>query len=248
MQWWSEFWTWVNENQLPATVIGGAIVALLIWLVSALPKIGPRVRAAIRWIWSWRPVSYRRHTRDLTRQKETTLAELGELLRIASGRTNDSMQPVLNNAASAGTQANVLSGLAIATGGPATDGHQPRVIPSPQPRWRLEAPQDLDDSSHDGRRYSLRNLIENSVAKNVRIENSGNDGYFDFEDGAFWPDLSGLRSGGFNGAITRADPQGDVRLRLSYFDGRGEERNVYYLVNRNGRVRQLSDEELAMPI
>lgn len=71
VQWWNGFWTWVNDNQLAATVVGGLIVAALVGLFSILPRIGPHVRSALslsttmigvaaRWLWSWRPVSQRR--------------------------------------------------------------------------------------------------------------------------------------------------------------------------------------------
>ena len=53
MEWWSEFWTWVNENELAATVIGGLIVAVILGTLALIPKLRKPLLGALRRLLPW---------------------------------------------------------------------------------------------------------------------------------------------------------------------------------------------------
>lgn len=260
--------TWVLNNastiawdRVVYVGIGVAIGVFLI-LTIVVKRLRELIwRRSVRWLWSWRPVSARRHARELALAREAADAgenavrDLAVRADAAIAQVRDSLQRVTLTIA---TQMNEnksaveelrkdLDRAAAKESAAQPEPTQPRVIPSPAPRWRLVAPSERIDQNADDGKYLLQNLIPGSVAKNVRVENDG-VGYFDFEDGAFWLDMSGVKSNGFGGTITRADHAGNIRLRLSYYDSLVKERHVYFSVNRDGRIRQLSDEELSIRI
>jgi hypothetical protein len=273
------------------SLVSLAIAAILVLVTVSLIRATGRQRWARfgKWLWSWRPVSYRRHRREMTQQNEAMLAEVGgvaggvseneaatdkvakwaydaiEKVRLSipdvtlellkqiheSKKAIEELRTDVDRLAKPKTGAigiNMKSNVREEVRGAAeSDTAQPTVIPSPLPRWRLVHPDRREDDNADDGKYLLRNLIEGSVAKNVRIENGGM-GYFDFEDGAFWSDFSGVKSGAFGGTIVTADGNGDIWLKLTYLDSLGKSRYVIYLVNKNGRVREMTDQELSIRI
>jgi hypothetical protein len=46
VDWWTDFWTWVNANQLAATVIGGLILVIIVGIWARLPRLGKPIRRA----------------------------------------------------------------------------------------------------------------------------------------------------------------------------------------------------------
>ncbi|MGW9269055.1 hypothetical protein [Microbacterium sp. NPDC055599] len=90
----------------------------------------------------------------------------------------------------------------------------PVPLPGPEPRWKLLS---LDGTEGRSRRYAVANLVPESVALNVRMDNS-NTGWFSFDDAAFWPDLSGESRGEFEGEVTSTDNFNQARLKLTWHD------------------------------
>lgn len=64
-------------------VVLGALAVIAIFALLIVSIISPRGRERWagfgKWLWSWRPVSYRRHRRELTQQNEAMLAEVGSV-------------------------------------------------------------------------------------------------------------------------------------------------------------------------
>lgn len=113
-------------------------------------------------------------------------------------------------------------------------------LPPPRPRWRLIPPSKRTDNFRDDGKFLLKNLIAGSVAKHVRLDNDG-DGQFDFEDAAFWPDVSGEQTVTFAGEFARVDRAGDVLLKLTYLDHEGRECRTRYWLNVDGTVNEINE-------
>lgn len=203
VQWWTDFWTWVNENQFAATVIGGLIVVAIVGVFSRLPKIGPHVRTFLKWLWSWHPISARKHYRDIALVHEATLAEAAAEARVIAEKAIDVSAElekakkelsriIVENKIKIDTEANVRDKVRGSVTAPAT----PPNLPAPDPRWRIYLP--------DGEEFVhvLENTVERSVAKEVRLESDA----FEFLDGAHWEDLSGKSKGDFSGRSKQSQP------------------------------------------
>ncbi|MEV7607904.1 hypothetical protein AB0N61_00315 [Microbacterium sp. NPDC089320] len=228
MDWWTDFWTWVNSNQLAATIIGGLILAALLWGFARLPKIGPHVRVGLKWLWSWRPISVRRHRRDIANLYEVVSADVeGAAKAAASKAIADSAEleklkkklvdvMVENRIASEGEGQQAGSLISVAS----------TKLPGPEPRWKLVT---LKSDAPNAQRYAILNLVPGSVAMNVRMDNS-DSGWFSFDDAAFWPDLSGESRGEFGGVVTSTDERNKAQLVLTWFDENREKKSMYFAV------------------
>lgn len=296
VQWWTDFWTWVNENQLAATVIGTLVAAATLAVLTRLPKIGPGVRRAFKWagertvrvvgwLWSWRPVSARRHGRTVTfftrivaesnaaRQELATRADdaldqiqssIPDLALTLSNQLHDERRraETLVHAVEdlhRGQEALKLEidALKVELGALAESSltaeaearkrtveaesiQQPHA---PEPRWRLVSPRNRTDNNQYDGKYIVQNLVESSIARNVRLDNDG-VGHFDFVDGAYWPDVSGLSTVTLDGEITAADTEGDVRLSLTWLDENNQTRTQLYWLNTDGSVKPIHQSRL----
>lgn len=228
VDWWTDFWTWVNNNQLAATIIGGLILAALLWGFARLPKIGPHVRVGLKWLWSWRAVSVRRHRRDIANLYEVVSADVEGAAKAAAAKAiADSAEleklkkklvdvMVENRIASGGEGQEAGSLISVA----------PTKLPGPAPRWKLMA---LKSDSAGSQRYAIVNLIPGSVAMNVRMDNA-NSGWISFDDAAFWPDLSGESRGEFGGRVTSVNEQNKADLMLTWFDEDRVKQSMYFAV------------------
>jgi len=206
--WWTEFWTWVNENQLAATVIGTLLATGLVWLLSRLPKVGPHVRTALKWLWSWHPVSAHRHTRDLAAVSEASSAYAQKRTEGIAEKVKTSHEDGLK----IDTDANV------------------RAIPAPpppEPRWKLVRMSGAEDVKC---RFTISNLVPGSVALNVRMDNLG-QGMFSFDDAAFWPDLSGESSGDFSGVIRSTNAVNRIHLKLTWLNHKHDGQSHTFVVD-----------------
>lgn len=110
--------------------------------------------------------------------------------------------------------------------------------PLPLPRWRLIDPRNRDDAHLEDGKFLILNLVEGSVAKNVRLDNDG-AGYFDFKDGASWPQISAGDMWTFEGEIARTDRAGEVRLKLTWLDEENRQHSMYYWHHRDGTFRPI---------
>lgn len=253
MEGWNDFWTWANENQLAATVVGGLIVAALIGLFSILPKIGPHVRSGVglaaimigvaaRWLWSWHPVSARRLRKDLDAQFDTSAVESAALVaslteNVEALSTRVAMQEQAANASvaavtkireNADAYAKDRSKASIDTHASAMS---PR-LPLPAPRWRID--RESDDPT--GETYNIVNSIERSVAREVRVNDSHDDygepnGVATILDGGHFEDLSGRSSGTFRARLGSRTRQGGGTLSVTWYDENNAQQHEYVRVD-----------------
>jgi hypothetical protein len=273
-------WVLNNASSIPwdrvlwiGLAVAGAVFIALSLLVKRLREM--IWRRPIVWVWSLRPVTSRRHARELaaaedarrelamhadkafdqirTSLQRVTLqfaTQLGDNkqrvdLVVKAVEDLDKHLKAINDRSAALTIDQKSNAPATP---PAEKPPQSEVLAaSPLPRWRLIHPDRRDDAQPADGRFLLQNLIDASIAKNVRIENTG-EGYFEFEDAAFWSDMSGKKSNTFGGTIAKTEPSGSVQLRVSYLDYLERERDVLFLVNRDGSVRQRTDEERTLYI
>lgn len=219
-----------------------------------------------RWLWSLRLVTVRRQKRELDAANKR-VDDLARNADLAIGQLRTSIEKVaLNIATQLGdskervdTIMNAVEDLDEAQKGlrgkldtmvvaPApTNGDEdtwalpsamPSSPPAPAPRWRLVDPRNRTDQHQDDGKFILQNLVANSIALNVRLDNNG-VGQFEFEDGAFWPEVSGVQTVTFSGAIVESDREGDVRLSLDWLDENNHRFTQLYWLNRDGRFRQI---------
>lgn len=260
-----------NAGTLPwsSIFLTFGVVAVAVFLILSLAR--KRLREAIwarpaRWLWSLRPITVRRHKRELDAANKR-VDDLARNADVAIGQVRTSLEKVtLNIATQLGeskervdTIMNAVEDLdksqkglrgkldAMVVAATPTDGDidpwalpsaMPSSPPAPAPRWRLVDPRNRTDQHQDDGKFILQNLVDNSVARNVRLDNNG-VGHFEFEDGAFWPDVSGVQTVTFSGEIVEADNEGDVRLSLDWLDENNRRFTQLYWLNRDGRFRQI---------
>ncbi len=190
------------------------------------------------WLWSWRPVSVRRYERE---KAARNLAEAKDEL--------DARGAVVASAAESGlktlgelkkTVAELSEAVAKKGAAQPEAADAPIEYPPPAPRWRIIPPSRRTDDNQDDGKFLLENLISGSVARNVRLDND-DVGQFDFEDGAFWPDLSGVQAVTFAGSFAHVDRDGDLKIRLSYYDHLGRVSHKYFWLNVDGTVKAIPD-------
>lgn len=239
---WIEFWTWVNENQLAATVIGGLVVAALIALFARLPRVGPLVRKALRWIWSWHPVSARRYEQGLRWEEQSHFITLDVAKRDAAEQiaptllaVEDLHREVEQLKAVRGPKIDIEANRRAAMAG-VKSSVQPTPLPAPEPRWKFLGTSTSDDVLNEVYRFKVVNLMPGSVVLNARMDNNPNTyGSFSFDDAAFWPDLSGEAEGEFTGEVVGTDESGHVTLVLSWFDENHAQQTKNWLIKPRPR-------------
>ncbi|WP_156458731.1 hypothetical protein [Microbacterium sp. Leaf179] len=202
---WNEFWEWADGN-LGATIIGGLLVIAIVGVFSRLPRLGPHVRSGLRrawrWAYSWRPVSSRRHARELaalaenTREADVARQAMGQRADTAINAVRESIPNVVltiltqmneQKEAAATRMADIEKEVARlkkvvdvkAPSNPAwiTDADRVDVVkapevPTPDPRWRLSNVTSEKDRRVGVSRYRIENLIPGSVALGVRMDNA----------------------------------------------------------------------------
>lgn len=115
-------------------------------------------------------------------------------------------------------------------------------LPSPEPRWKIieRGWTDPDpESPFMERKYALANIVPESVALNVRLEDNGS--LFDFSDAGFWRDLSGEAEGWFAGTLIGQGRTDGVSLMLSWLDEDHETRTQWIRVRSH--AEQTKDEQ-----
>lgn len=84
------------------------------------------------------------------------------------------------------------------------------------PRWQVEYKEGDRLFTHT---YTLTNLVPDSAAYRVRLENAPRSGaYFEFKSAAAWADLSGEREVTFTGEIMYTDDHNRFLLQLEWYD------------------------------
>jgi hypothetical protein len=227
VDWWNEFWAWANENQLAATVVGGVLVVLGLKALSYLPRIGSPLATAFTfigfilgivfgWLWTWHPVSARRHERDL----EAMVARMSAV-NIDNLKRHEANKQTLDEAVKVyAKQLMKLESQSLRptdTQTPATPMNPPP--PLPIPRWSIYAA----GEEGDGNDFVLKNLMPRSVAKEVHLE-----GDLDFAllDAGHWESLTGIAAGEFRGELNARGWALGVRFTVEWYNEKNEHRTA----------------------
>jgi hypothetical protein len=199
--WWDDLWNWAEDSQLGSNVVGGLIVALIVAAVALTAslvksswrkKIWGRLTRFLRGLLTIRVTTTYRQARALressAKLEQRTLEAEQELTNHASRiealvATKDRIQGELNHA---------HEQLQRAAENVPSDGTAPSVIASREPRWTI-----YPDAHGEWNDFLLRNSVDGSVAKEVRLEAPVAD--FDFHDGAVWDDVTGVKIVSFRG-------------------------------------------------
>ncbi|MWB98317.1 hypothetical protein [Agromyces seonyuensis] len=233
---WHGFWTWANENQLAATVVGGLILLALGWALSHLPKVGPYIRRALTWLWAWHPVSARRHTRELDRLRKSlkfgdsevqgaakkSALEGDARLRIALDADFKAIKQRLdrqekNHEAVAALVVSLESEIKRGPGASAVaEPLAPTSPPLPRPRWDIEWLAHDDGTPNSF--FDITNHVPRSVANEVRIEGTSR---VRVRDAGHWASLSGKVSEQFVAQVAEEGEYLGVRFSVEWYDEDG---------------------------
>lgn len=221
MDTWNSFWTWANENQLAATVIGGAILLGALKLLSFIPKIGPHIGKFLNWTWSFHPVSARRHSREVKalRGEMNDVAE--DVVRRLKLESDDFDR---STAADRKIYADAL-GRAEQVHGAAAIGASK---PLPEPRWAVRLQPGTSDQ------FQLVNTVPRSVAREVRIETDTN---LTIMDAGHWEDLSGIATGPFIGELSSSAYSQGVNMSVTWHDEALQRKTVKVSLTKDGIER-----------
>ncbi|WP_146185405.1 hypothetical protein [Microbacterium sp. HMWF026] len=201
---WNGFWEWADGN-LGATIIGGLLVIVIVAVFSRLPRLGPHVRSGLRrawrWAYSWRPVSSRRHERELAavaekaREADGARQAMGQRADTAINAVRESIPNVVLTILTQMNEQKEASATRMTelekevsrlkkvigvkdSGNPAWITTANRVdvvkapeVPTPDPRWRLSNVTSDNDRQVGLSRYRIENLVPGSVAVGVRMDN-----------------------------------------------------------------------------
>ena len=230
--------TWIINNaaSLPWTwiLVTFGVVAFAIFLVLSVVRKSLRSliwRRPTAWLWSFRPVSYRRHARELASQAAATKLvadwsfEAVEGVRLSIPDVVAALQTQISEqkdkieelgeeldrlAPKRGLKIDEAANEAAARG---SLGPMPANIPAPRPRWRIYLP-DGEESA-----FVLANTVDRSTAKEVRLES----GEFDFWDGAHWEDVSGVQAVTFKGRATDSEKpwESSAQFIVNWFNDAG---------------------------
>jgi len=88
-------------------------------------------------------------------------------------------------------------------------------LPPREPRWVLSR---VDWQTDRKRRFQFQNLVPGSVALGVRVERHSSEVAFNWKDAGDWPDLSGEAHGEFAITLTDCGAYDGFVLRLSWLD------------------------------
>lgn len=230
MEWWTDFWTWVNENQLAATVVGGLILALF----ATLPKIRPHVRSALKW-----PLTVRFTTAQKIRQvvaeissKDQTISDLksqvesarAEGVRLGEERRSQAETKFAEERLKheRALEASRLEGIEEGRKEAFAEIEVERTRPSKKPVWRVDPVQ--SDVT-----YQLANTQADAIAKDVSIEAHHQE--FAFTGGTQWSGILGSTQT-FDGHRLKIGRQLGVKFVIRYRDERGDWHEAYATIDR----------------
>jgi hypothetical protein len=211
MTWWDQFVAFADKSPVLAgtigTVVGGLILALILWVISRIPKLRKPVFGGIsrlgRFLRSVRVTTTNRIEREYERGVDEGWAghereveeetKLGREISIFTTPREDLKREA------------------------------PAPRPAPKPRWRVYE----SEPEGDGFDFIVANSVERSVAQEVRLEASAS--YFEFYDGAHWEDASGVCYRSFRGKISSwARDRGGVDFDITWLDENGESHSHTY--------------------
>jgi hypothetical protein len=211
--------TWASTNPLGATIVGGLAVlviwSLIGWLAKSRKTPARWLVKFFKWLWSWRPVSVRRHQRDLGVATEATLAVTSAHAKVVAEKAvHDSKE--LEKAIKDLAQIKVENAKAAAVSEWNSADWSPKKPPLPKPRWFIEWIADEEDSGN--RVFQIKNIVPRSVALEVRVEGRTRT---TIQDKGQWPDLTGPSEDTFVAWVFNGGEHKGVEFHLSWHDEHG---------------------------
>lgn len=101
------------------------------------------------------------------------------------------------------------------------DEREPERLPLPLPRWSVYYPDEAD--IYPGvTNLMLRNSVDRSIAREVRLEHHGDA--FTFESGAHWAQMNGTSTEEFIGVVSELGEFYGVHFEVSWYDENGTHR------------------------
>lgn len=222
---------WATESNLPwwAYLVGSAIgVVAVLFVMTFFVKVW---RTAIwgngwrgmKWLWSWRPVSARRHRNDLRALTSEVIERVDRAASEAAEKEADRAKA--RSEATKGLyvsfaekDAEIAKLLAnLKSRNPSTP--QPS-LPLPDPRWTIKHDM-FDKTEYD---FILFNHVPRSFAKEVRVEGvTDMNGYTEVEilDAGHFEDLSGEASGAFRARFGKNARVNGASIEVTWYNEHG---------------------------
>ncbi|MDQ0894513.1 hypothetical protein [Agromyces ramosus] len=233
---------WAAESQLPwwAYLVGTGIgIAFVLFVMTFIIKawrvsIWGWVGRLAKWLWDSRPVSLRRHRRDIERVMKSLIAPILEQSREIA-REEIASSKMLEDAKAEYARAMTDIAQKIAqrrvNGTVAAAASSSKMIPLPAPRWHIQR---VESDEHSDT-FTLINSVERSVAREVRVDDSHDyngepNGVATILEGGHFEDLSGKASGDFRAEFSPSARQGGGTLDVTWYDDDGEKHHEYVRV------------------
>jgi hypothetical protein len=217
---------WASESKLPwgvyllGSIIGIAVVLLIMsffikrWRQAFWGGIG----LGLRWLWSWHPVSARHSEALREMDRLRILVELPTIIRTvisedkaSAEETRKMMQPLVDQMVRKQLQANKAVADTVQAGAAAVLAEP--VIPLPDPRWTIER--------ESFNTWLLTNQVPRSVAKEVRVEGTDQNGEYagiTILNAAHFEDLSGRAWGRFDAKFDQDARWNGATFLVSWYD------------------------------
>ncbi len=221
------------DNTLPwwlylvGMVVGIAAVLLIMsfFLKEWRSTVWGGLGKMLGWMWSWHPVSARRHQAELIELERRVLDDLDKVVEGLTRKHIERARSVDRDIALLG-KIQIDRGAeireAVAAELKRSAAAAPKAapeLPPPDPRWTITQP-DEGDREH----FRITNHVLRSVAKEVRVDGEADeDGYteIDILDAAHFEDLSGSRSGDFRARFSGQARQNGASFQVSWYDENG---------------------------
>lgn len=184
---------------------------------------------ALKWIWSWHPVSARRHSKELASgravQEKVLRAWHDALQQIADQavKENEAAREELDN-----LKTRYARAIADATNNARADARaeaadryapqpppeaEPPSIPPPEPRWSVtHLDTDLGTGLHE---FAIKNSVPRSVAKEVRVEKGD---LYRVTDAGHFENLSGEGEALFRAEVHDPGSTDGFVMTISWYD------------------------------
>lgn len=242
MEWWNDFWVWVDASQFRAGVASTLVVAGVLGLVAAVPKWRKPVFAAVKrsydFIRSLRVTTTKRleahRTSALEEGRNSARAEMSATtVAPAPGEVIYGTSPgpqKFDVGKLAGIAADEVAGIAVPNWNAAKnlieatrnddDDQRRRDVaqqpPQPLAEWHLEYAPSILFGSDKAWVFRLTNQADDVEPRRVKV--TSNDDRLNFPDGSFWSQVGPLETKRFFGVPGRGGGKGPVLCTVSWVE------------------------------